>query len=154
MTLDGLLAQLEHVTKRGPRHIALCPAHPDKAPSLQITEGDKGLLLKCWAGCSLMEICQSLGIRQQDLFHDALDSDPQRRREAAQRRDRQRQLREQRAAQQGALIDALREADYFIRSRRNLDISSWSDAYLQRELDALATAYGLLEKENLDGQLG
>jgi DNA primase len=154
MTLDEFLPLLENVTPRGSRSMATCPAHADKTPSLQISEGDKGLLLKCWAGCSLMDICQSLGIDQQDLFFDALDPDPHKRRAAARKREHEQQVCERHADQQGTLIDALREADYFVQTRRNLDISSWSDNYLQRELDALADARGLLEKENLDGQLG
>jgi len=149
-----ILGRLDNVTPRGSRYIATCPAHADRSPSLQVTPGERAILVKCWSGCRLEEICASLGINQQDLFFDALDPDPQRRRAAALQRDRQRHRREQHAEQQGTLIDALRKADYFVQSRRNLDISSWSDTYLQRELDALADAYGLLVKENLDGQLG
>ena len=155
MTVDDFLSRLDGVRPRGAgKWSARCPAHQDKSPSLSIAEGDKGLLLKCWAGCRLEEICTSLSIRPADLFFDALDPDPQKRYAAARQRDRQRQVRERHTYQQGTLIDSLREADYFVQSRRNVDISSWSDPYLQRELDALADAYGLLEKENLDGQLG
>jgi DNA primase len=153
VTLDALLAHLENVTPRGSRYMARCPAHADKSPSLSVSEGDKGLLVRCFAGCSLTDITGKLGLSLTDLFYDALSDDPRQRQAAAQQRDRQRHRREQEAHQQGALIDAMREADYFVQSRRNLDISSWSDNYLQRELDALADAYGLLEKENLDGQL-
>lgn len=152
MTIESFLAQLENVTPRGSRHVASCPAHDDRRPSLQVTAGDRAILLKCWSGCRLEEICASLSIRPADLFYDALDPDPYKRLAAAQQRIRQRRQREQQAHQQGALIDLLREADAFIQSRRNLDISSWSDNYLQGELVALADAYSLLEKENLDGQ--
>ncbi len=157
MTLDSFLAQLDGVRQRSNSRWAArspVPAHGDKTPSLQITQGDRAILLKCWSGCSLVEICTSLGIDQRDLFYDALDPDPHKRLAAARKREHEQQVRERHADQQGTLIDALREADYFVQSRRNLDISSWSDNYLQRELDALADAHGLLEKENLDGQLG
>ena len=70
MNLDDFLARLENVTRRGSRYMAICPAHSDKHPSLQITEGERGLLLKCWSGCTLAEICASLQLTQQDLFYD------------------------------------------------------------------------------------
>jgi hypothetical protein len=155
VTIESFLPLLDGVRPRGSgRWSARCPAHDDRTPSLQVTPGDKAILVKCWSGCSLEEICASLSIRPADLFFHAIDPDPHKRKAAALQRDRQRAVRERHADQQGALIDALREADTFVQSRRNLDISSWSDTYLQRELDALADAYGLLEKENLDGQLG
>jgi hypothetical protein len=151
VTLDDLLPRLDGVKPRGARWSARCPAHHDRSPSLQVSEGDKGLLLKCWAGCSLQQICTALGISTKELFFDALDADPHKRRAAAQQRDRQQHRREQQADQQGTLIDVLREADYFIRSRRNLDISGWSDQKLGDELNALADAYTLLEREGLYG---
>lgn len=151
MTLDALLARFDHVTPRGSRYMATCPAHADTNPSLQVTPGDKGSLVKCWAGCRLEEICSSLGIRPADLFYDALDSDPQQRRAAARKRKHEQQVREHHADQQGMLIDALREADYFVQSRRGLDISTWSDQKLDDELNSLADAYLLLESEDLHG---
>jgi hypothetical protein len=151
MMLDELLPHLDGVRQRGTRWSARCPSHADRSPSLSLTVGERGILLKCWAGCSLMEICGSLGIEQRDLFFDALDLSPSRRREVALQRDRQRHFREHHAYQQGTLIDALREADYFIRSRRGLDISTWSGQKLDDHLNALADAYYLLEYEDLHG---
>lgn len=128
-----------------------CPAHQDRRPSLSFKDGDKGVLVKCFAGCALAEICQALSLRPSDLFFDALDRDPQQRRVAAQQRERTREARERHAHQQGTLIDALREADYFIRSRQGLAVSKWNHAHLDAELNALADAYTLLEHEDLDG---
>lgn len=99
----------------------------------------------------MQEICGSLGIKQQDLFFDVLDLSPSRRRAAALERDRQRHAREQQTEQQGTLVDVLREADYFIRSRRGLDISTWTEVKLDGELNALADAYHLLENEDFHG---
>ena len=128
-----------------------CPAHEDRHPSLTFKDGDKCILLKCFAGCALDEICQALNLRQSDLFFDGIDRDPQQRKTAVQQRERTRQAHERHAHQQGAVIDALREADYFIRSRQGMDISPWSHAQLDAELNALADAYTLLEHEDLDG---
>lgn len=51
------------------RFSALCPAHPDRSPSLAISEGTNGCtLLKCWAGCSLDAILAAAGLKLSDLF--------------------------------------------------------------------------------------
>jgi hypothetical protein len=72
MTPSDLLFTLECVRSRGTgKWSAKCPAHPDRSPSLSIAEGQKGLLLKCWAGCTLQEITGALGLRVADLFSDA-----------------------------------------------------------------------------------
>ena len=71
MTINDLLPRLESVRQRGAgRWVSRCPGHADKSPSLSISEGDKGLLLRCWAGCTVAEICGGLGLSQRDLFYD------------------------------------------------------------------------------------
>lgn len=151
MTLEDLLSQLDAVRPISRGYVACCPVHDDRHPSLSISTGQRGILVKCWAGCSLMQISESLGIEQRDLFFDVLDLNPSRRRAAALERDRQRHAREQQMKQQGTLIDVLREADFFIRSRRGLDISTWTEAQLDEELNTLADAYLLVENEALHG---
>lgn len=39
-------------------------------PSLSISQGDKGALLKCFGGCSLDSILQSMGLNTSDIFTD------------------------------------------------------------------------------------
>ena len=152
MSTPELLSRLNGTRARGAgRWAALCPAHDDRNPSLSVTEGHKGLLVKCWAGCSLDEITAALGLRTSDLFYSALDIDPQQRRAAGRERDRRRDATERQAAQQGALLDALRGADDFVQSRRRLDIGGWSDEKLNAELESLAEAYFLLENEDCHG---
>ena len=86
MTATELLCHLDGVKSRGTgKWLARCPAHADKSPSLTMAEGDKGILLKCWAGCELTAITDKLGIGIKDLFYDDL-SDPRQRREVMQRR--------------------------------------------------------------------
>lgn len=46
-------------------------------------------------------------------------------------------------------FDALREADYFTRSRQGLDIAAWNHERLNDELEALADAWALLWAEEL-----
>lgn len=147
MKVEDLLPRLDSVKPRGTRWSACCPAHADTTPSLSISEGQRGILLKCWAGCTLDAICTALDIKPQQLFYDALDADPTRRRAAAQERERRQHTRERQAEQDGAIIDALKAAEYFVQSRRGLDISAWSDDRLNDELGALADAYHLLDSE-------
>ena len=46
----------------------LCPSHDDKSPSLSITLENDRILLYCHTGCTIDDICLSLGIEQTDLF--------------------------------------------------------------------------------------
>ncbi len=62
--LDGLALRSEHEAK------ALCPAHDDKNPSLNIKAEDGRLLLKCFARCSTEEVVAALNMEMKDLFAD------------------------------------------------------------------------------------
>ena len=70
MSADLLLSHLEKVKLTGKsRWQARCPAHADKAPSLSIREMDDGrVLVHCFAGCSVHEIVQAVGLELSDLF--------------------------------------------------------------------------------------
>jgi len=46
----------------------LCPSHDDKSPSLSITLENERILLYCHTGCTIDDICTSLGIEKYDLF--------------------------------------------------------------------------------------
>ena len=72
MTAGELLSRLDGVRSRGTgKWSARCPGHNDKNPSLSISEGERGLLVKCWGGCMLDQITAPLGIEIKDLFFDA-----------------------------------------------------------------------------------
>lgn len=61
--IDDILAKLEGVKTAGDGYTALCPAHPDRNPSLSIgTRSGGGLLLFCHSGCSFFEILAACGI--------------------------------------------------------------------------------------------
>ena len=70
MGLKHLLSCLEGVRQTGSqRWMARCPAHDDKHPSLSIAETSDGtVLLKCFAGCSVTDITNALGIGLSQLF--------------------------------------------------------------------------------------
>ena len=150
MTIEDLLPRLEAVRSHSTgKWTARCMAHQDTSPSLSIREGERGILLHCWAGCTLEAIVQALSLSVKDLFYDAPDT-----RTAYQdriRRTRERQRKAQHDEVDGLAVDALREAEYFLRSRQGLDISAWSPKRLHDELNALGDAYALLECEALYG---
>lgn len=66
------LERLSDVKRTRAGWTARCPAHPDKNPSLSITEGNDGrVLLKCHAGCEIAAIVEAIGLSIPDLFRNA-----------------------------------------------------------------------------------
>jgi hypothetical protein len=104
-------------------------------------------LIHCWAGCTLAAVTDALGICVADLFFDAKDPRTANRERA--QRTHARHSKAQRDEVDGFTLDALREADYFTRSRQELDISTWTHERLNDELDTLADAQALLWTEEL-----
>lgn len=53
----------------GNGYLLCCPSHNDKKPSLSISEGTDGrILLHCFTGCTIEEICLSLNKKKSALF--------------------------------------------------------------------------------------
>ncbi|MFI8303687.1 DUF3987 domain-containing protein [Streptomyces sp. NPDC085927] len=50
-----------------------CVAHEDRAPSLSVTRGSKGVILKCHAGCATEDVVAALGLTMADLFDEPLE---------------------------------------------------------------------------------
>lgn len=63
------LLQIDRKTPGG--YQARCPAHDDHKASLSISEGEKGVVLNCFVGCSVEEICSALGLELKDLFFNS-----------------------------------------------------------------------------------
>ena len=70
MSIDALVSRLSGVRMTGPnRGIALCPAHPDRSPSLSFREIDDGrVLIKCFGGCGAIDVLDALGLTWSALF--------------------------------------------------------------------------------------
>jgi hypothetical protein len=68
---NELLSRLDAVRPTGGGWRARCPAHEDRTPSLSIHDGTRGVLLRCFAGCTLSDICTALHLAPADLFYDA-----------------------------------------------------------------------------------
>ena len=144
MTGEALVSMLEGVKKTGQGWKARCPAHEDRDPSLSVREGDRGILVKCWAGCQLTDICSALGIRVRDLFYDA-NSHP----DWKQVQDRQAKQKQQKAVAhlEGWIIDARREAGRFLESCRGHDASNWNQEKFDDLLDSVCQALEVLREE-------
>ncbi|MET9126946.1 phage/plasmid primase, P4 family [Streptomyces sp. NPDC004528] len=70
MRLSEILGRLSGVEEDHDGHLALCPAHNDRAhPSLKLTlkEGGK-LLIVCRTGCAKTDVLDKLRMREADLF--------------------------------------------------------------------------------------
>lgn len=69
--INKILERLEGVRQSGRGYIARCPSHSDRCPSLSIAQGDDGrVLLYCFAGCEVENICEAIGLTVGDLFPD------------------------------------------------------------------------------------
>src|SRR5215216_5447667 len=62
LTLQDILPILKGVKRMSEGWIALCPAHDDHNPSLSISQGEKGPVLFCHAGCSFEQIKVAVGL--------------------------------------------------------------------------------------------
>lgn len=150
MTLGDFIAKLDGVRHTSRGILALCPNHPDKHPSLSVRGGDRGLLIKCWAGCTTSEVVATLGLKLCDLFFDAEVPQSARQRRPAKPR-----------VNVNSIAFSLRfHGDlFFLRSTavlaaaKDLDIASWTDDQLDRALGAVGKAYTDRERADLLDQV-
>ncbi|TKB74206.1 MAG: hypothetical protein E8D46_10170 [Nitrospira sp.] len=150
MTLGEFIAKLDGVRATPRGILALCPSHPDRRQSLSVNEGERGLLVKCWAGCTTAEIVAAMELRLCDLFYDAgLPRQSRPRPLAHPRRDRNRiafQLRfhgDKLFLRAQAVLDAAKD----------LDIATWTEGQLNQALGAVAKAYTDRERADLLDQV-
>lgn len=64
--LDGV-----HGPSASGEYTARCPAHDDRTASLCVNAGDKGIILKCQAGCATDRVVAAMGLTMRDLFFDS-----------------------------------------------------------------------------------
>jgi putative DNA primase/helicase len=100
MTLQDFLGRFETHKRSGGGYQVRCPAHEDNKASLNIKQGDKGILVKCHANCSTDRVLEVMGLTLRDLFDTP--SDPQWRARPASQPARSQQSRSQPAAQPAA----------------------------------------------------
>ena len=69
--IQEVLRYFDGVKKCGEsQYMARCPCHDDKKQSLSIGRGQKGVVLKCQAGCDTRDIIARVGLRPRDLFYE------------------------------------------------------------------------------------
>lgn len=68
MQIEEFLGRLDGVKKNGIGWTAKCPSHQDRQNSLSVGDGDKGIVLKCFAGCEAGDIVGAMGLAMKDLF--------------------------------------------------------------------------------------
>jgi hypothetical protein len=60
MTAADIAAVLGGAQRSGAWWRCHCPAHDDRAPSLSLRDGDRTLIVKCWAGCDPRDVLAEL----------------------------------------------------------------------------------------------
>ena len=96
-----------------------CPAHNDNTPSLSVSRGDKGVIVKCQAGCETRDVVDKLGLRMSDLFDE--ETRPPRHEERAREVAAYDYVDEQ----GGLLYQVVRMEPKTFRQRRPLDEGGW-----------------------------
>lgn len=74
MKIDDFVALFPDAKKQSGGFICCCPAHEDHTPSLSISAGEQGVLVKCFAGCPVASILATKGLKEKDLFYDKRSS--------------------------------------------------------------------------------
>lgn len=71
MTLQEVLRYFDGVKRcNDSQYMARCPCHDDRKQSLSIGAGEKGVVLKCQAGCDTRDIIARVGLKPRDLFYE------------------------------------------------------------------------------------
>lgn len=67
--IELILSKLSEVRKDNSGWSARCPSHDDRKASLSVALGDAGrVLLHCHAGCTVGDVCMTMGLRMADLY--------------------------------------------------------------------------------------
>ena len=145
MKIEEFLKHLQcvHPGKKG-RWVARCPAHEDHHPSLSVSAGQTGILVKCWTGCTLETITSSMGLRINDLFYSTKDPRAQRVSPMV------------RAPRSGIAIQLETHADKLqgrglevLELATKLNVIAWSDSELDIAMDAVGAAYADFDRAKL-----
>lgn len=64
------LLHVEHGPNAKGEYLCRCPAHDDRTASLCVSDGNKGIVLKCQAGCDTHAVLAAMGVKLHEIFHD------------------------------------------------------------------------------------
>lgn len=125
MDAESIARGLDKPRKYGRSWMACCPSHPDRNPSLSITDGDNGKpLVHCFSGCPQDAVIDAL--RARGLWPDATP----RQRYQAERRSRRKDLEHHK------LILEIAKADL----KRGKSVSQRDHEQIKRSIDFLRRA--------------
>lgn len=71
MKYEDFISRFEKQRKTQKGILVTCPSHDDnpKTPSLHVSPSrEGGVMLKCFAGCTAVQVVESLGLKMKDLF--------------------------------------------------------------------------------------
>ena len=146
MEANEILSRLDAVRSRGANKCsARCPAHADRSPSLSLRVAEDGrILVHCFAGCTVHEICRALGLSVGELFPDP----PKKGRKGARPRPRPWRVDWWRTAfefQFYADGQWLR-AQSVLEAAKGLKTAEWTDEDFDTAIQAVAWAYKDLDR--------
>ena len=72
MTAADLGTHIKGSRRSGTGYKGKCPAHDDQQASLSWADGEKGTIVKCFAGCEVDAIMAAMGLPMAELFADPL----------------------------------------------------------------------------------
>lgn len=144
--LEDVAERFDAKVRRG-RFRALCPAHPDTAPSLHGTIGEHGdrVLIHCFGGCTPEAVVEARGLTMADLFVRRAGQRPESKLRAARvlRPDRRQWVKDVLVSKLPADV-----ADIFGDPEiRRLYPSARSKDSLERSLRRLATSLGVVSRK-------
>ena len=148
MTVDVLLTQLDRVRARGTdKWQARCPAHSDRSPSLSLRLAEDGrVLVHCFSGCTVEEICAALSIRVAELFPADPQQNPRRKRTKLLPKPWRYDWR-QTASNFQFFADMLwLRSCSVLEAARGLNTQGWTDDDLDMAMNAVSRAYADLER--------
>jgi hypothetical protein len=58
--------------------MCICPAHADRTPSLSVRQGERGILVHCFAGCRSEDVLREIGRTKPILNSSAPSYQPER----------------------------------------------------------------------------
>ena len=149
MEANEILARLDAVRSRGAnKSSARCPAHADRSPSLSLRVAEDGrILVHCFAGCTVHEICRALGLSVGELFPDP----PKKGRKGASPRPRPWRFKWQRTAFEFQFYaDGLwLRGQRMLGAAKGMDTSGWIDEDFDVAMEAVCRAYDNLDRADL-----
>lgn len=140
-----VLSRLDAVRRTGSGWCARCPAHADRTPSLSIHEGERGVLLRCFAECALADICEGMNLAPKDLFYDASTPRGQRPAPKPIRKD----PRSTAFQFELAALDLRLRAERIFDAAKRVDVSVLTDVDLDRALSHVTQGYRDLDRAEL-----